>query len=466
MFKMPDDLLEIARKGEENYSRIKPIFSNVYSHPFGQERHVVAHLLVGTWVKKIGEPIGEKEEVNIEFNGGEGWILNQDLCDEKFMNVFFLDVRQGDSILIETPESKRILIDGGEDGSALSFLQWKYHLDKHRKEFDAIILTHNDEDHVKGLIKILNDPSVIVKRIYHNGIIKRVDGLGRVESTPNGDMLVDLYDDIEDLDPIYNKLRSLEKDWVDSVRKARRRAKKYNIDLEVKRADQNLGTIKIDESKGLKITFLNPINFGSATSPRLLEFGSEGSTVNGNSVSVLIKYSKARILLCGDLNRSAEELLLSRSKKNALKANVFKANHHGSEDFTPSFLKAIKPCVSVVSSGDQKDYGHPRANLLGSLGHYSTRKIKKPLLFSTELSATFRKIPKSELKKKDIPHLFEKINLGIIHVRTNGYWMVAGRTYGREKVGGDPSKFRFKWEAYAFDLDSGKSLNNNLMFRS
>ena len=41
--------------------------------------------------------------------------------------------------------------------------------------------------------------------------------------------------------------------------------KKFNIDLEVIRADQNLGTIKIDEGKGLEITFLNPINFGTAT---------------------------------------------------------------------------------------------------------------------------------------------------------------------------------------------------------
>ena len=122
--------------------------------------------------------------------------------------------------------------------------------------------------------------------------------------------------------------------WVDSVEKARKRAKKFNIDLEVIRADQNLGTIKIDEGKGLEITFLNPINFGTATSPRLKYFGGEGSTVNGNSVSVLIKYNKAKILLCGDLNKKAEDLLLSHSKKTALKAHVFKANHHGSEDFT------------------------------------------------------------------------------------------------------------------------------------
>ena len=458
---MPNNALEIANEGEKKYSRIKPIFTTVFTHPSGQKRYDLAYLLVGTWVKKIGAPIGEKEEVNIEFNGGKGWILKKDLCDEKFINIFFLDVRQGDSILIETPKSKRILIDGGQDGSALSFLRWKYHLDDHTKNFDAIILTHNDQDHVQGLIKILNDPSVVVKRIYHNGIIKRTDGLGKIEKTQDGDMLIDLYDDIEDLEPIYNKLKSLEKKWVDSVRKARRRAKKFDIDLEVIRADKNLGTIKIDEGKGLEINFLNPINFGTTDSPKLKYFGDIGPTVNGNSVSVLIKYKKAKILLCGDLNKKAEDVLLDHSKKNALKAHVFKANHHGSDDFTPKFLKAVKPCVSVVSSGDQKDYGHPKANLLGSLGHYSTKKMMEPLLFSTELSATFRKIPKKELKKKDIPHLFEKINLGIIHVRTNGDWMVAGRTYGREKVGDDASKFRFKWEAYAFDLKSAEPLKND-----
>ena len=461
-FKLPSNPLEVAKEAEEEYCWIKPLFSNVYNNPSGQKKKVVAHLLVGSWVKKLGPPVGTKNpEVNIEFNGGKGWIADKELCNERLLHIYFLDVRQGDSILVETPESKRILIDGGKNGSALSFLRWKYHLDSYKKDFEAIILTHGDQDHSEGLIKILKHPSVIVKRIYHNGIAKRTDGLGKIESKPEGDMLVDLYDDIDDLDPVYNQLTNLYKRWVDSVKTARRRAKKHKVNLEVKRADQNLGKIKIDKANGLEIEFLNPINLGSPASPKLMSFGDEGITINGNSVSVVLKYKKAKILLCGDLNRPAEKLLLDNTRKKSLKSHVFKANHHGSEDFTPDFLKAATPWISVVSSGDQPDYGHPRANLLGSLGHYSPRKIAKPLVFSTELSATFRKIPESERTKKDVPHLYEKINLGIIHVRTNGRWIAAGRTYDREKVKTAPSSFRFKWEAYAFNLRNARALKND-----
>lgn len=57
--------------------------------------------------------------------------------------------------------------------------------------------------------------------------------------------------------------------------------------------------------------------------------------------------------------------------------------------------------MSVVSSGNYDTHGHPKANLLGSLGRYAPRKIKKPILFSTELSATFKKISKNKIDDRE-----------------------------------------------------------------
>jgi hypothetical protein len=193
-----------------------------------------------------------------------------------------------------------------------------------------------------------------------------------------------------------------------------------------------------------------------------------GKTINGNSVAVLLKYRRARILLCGDMNEPAEKLLLSHWGKKSLQAQVFKANHHGSQDFTSSFLSAVKPWITVVSSGDFPDYGHPRANLLGSLGHYAPIEIEKPLLFSTEIAATFKKIPESRLGEKG-HHLHEKTIHGMIHVRTDGNWLAAGRVYGRTRKKSREkklSKSLWKWEAYAYNLANGKPLSNKLLVRA
>jgi hypothetical protein len=126
-------------------------------------------------------------------------------------------------------------------------------------------------------------------------------------------------------------------------------------------------------------------------------------------------------------------------------------------------LKVIQPWITVVSSGDDPDYGHPRASLLGSLGRYAPEIIEKPLLFSTEVAATFKRVDyKSE--DKGI-HLYEKVTHGLINVRTNGEWVAAGRVYNKRKPRTESAliKSLWDWERYAFNLKNGKSLNDELL---
>jgi hypothetical protein len=182
----------------------------------------------------------------------------------------------------------------------------------------------------------------------------------------------------------------------------------------------------------------------------------------------MVAYKKARILLCGDMNALSEEQALQRYGPEVLHANVFKANHHGSQDFSTQFLSSVKPWVSVVSSGDYPDYGHPRAVLLGCLGRYAASEVQQPLIFSTEIAATFKPLSASQISELDMPakkaesaskkttrlHLYEKTIHGMITIRTDGKWLCAGRVYGKQKgTGGAPV---WKWEAHAFDLDTGK----------
>jgi hypothetical protein len=99
------------------------------------------------------------------------------------------------------------------------------------------------------------------------------------------------------------------------------------------------------------------------------------------------------------------------------------------------------------------------------LGHYAPPEIEKPLLFSTEIAATFKKIPESKLGEKGL-RLHEKTIYGMINVRTDGNWLAAGRVYGRTKKKGKegrPTKSLWKWEAYAYNLENAKSLKNKLL---
>lgn len=453
--------LKEARGSQKDYKWTNKLLTTAYNateNDKKKDRQIVANLFVGDWVK-VEEEKGQEKKVR--FRGGEGFIPKDSVSPERTLEIYFIDVGQGDSILIQTPDDKRILIDGGKNNNAYSFIKWKYRLDEYVKDFEAVIMTHGDEDHCAGLLPLLNDEHVLVKRVYHNGIAKRKakPTLGQTQKM----MLTELYSDIDDLTPIKDKLTPTFKEWAESVSKAKQRATTNNIPFKCTRADQNTEPIMLGDNKPLKISFLNPINLGTKGSPRLMDFGSDASTINGNSVAVLIEYGKARILLCGDMNEKAEKLFLQHSNVGTPIAHVFKANHHGSQDFTSDFLKAVQPWISVVTSGDDPDYGHPRAILLGSLGRYAPNALEKPLLFSTEVAATFKEVEVSSLKKGI--HLYEKTTHGLINVRTSGEWIAAGRVYNvRKKTeNGKPAKSVWDWEKYALDLKNGKPLTNNLL---
>ncbi|MBU0597080.1 MBL fold metallo-hydrolase, partial [Patescibacteria group bacterium] len=69
------------------------------------------------------------------------------------LQIIFFDIGQGDSILINTPQNKQLLIDGGPDQTVLEKLG-KY-LDFDDKYIDVVVLTHPHADHVDGLVDVL-----------------------------------------------------------------------------------------------------------------------------------------------------------------------------------------------------------------------------------------------------------------------------------------------------------------------
>ena len=139
-------------------------------------------------------------------------------------------------------------------------------------------------------------------------------------------------------------------------------------------------------------------------------FTDEPHTINGHSVVLRLTCGDARFLFSGDVNvAGSRNLLADPALAGRLDAHVLKAPHHGSSEFAPAFLEAVRPQITVISSGDDRDYGHPRADFLGAIGR--AMRSAKPLLFSTEIAANFKEI--GEPPTPELPRTLSAVDAGI-----------------------------------------------------
>jgi hypothetical protein len=174
-----------------------------------------------------------------------------------------------------------------------------------------------------------------------------------------------------------------------------------------------------------------------------------------------------------------------------LEAEILKAPHHGSAEFDFRALEAMKPVVSIISSGDEstdKEHIHPRATLVSALGKVS--RGETGIVLCTELAAFFAKrdqsherpliakfyegdeaitredlrkfyssIPRSADDEKALPSYFgfERTNFGIIHIRTDGERVLVFTHSGKS---GMRESYRFTVDAnhqieFADDVTTG-----------
>ena len=89
---------------------------------------------------------------------------------------------------------------------------------------------------------------------------------------------------------------------------------------------------------------------------------------NDDSMIVRIDYGECALLLTGDMEKAAEERLLSSVPSDRLKADFLKVAHHGSSGSSgENFLQAVLPEVAVISAGEGNSFGHPHEELLNRL---------------------------------------------------------------------------------------------------
>ncbi|MBP8155316.1 MAG: MBL fold metallo-hydrolase [Nitrospira sp.] len=418
--------------------------------------------------------------------------LTRPLATNQVLKVNFVDVQQGDGAVIESPDGKIILVDGGDNQMFARYLAGRFRgtTAEHPQPIDCIIVTHGDADHFVGLPEILKSETnrtkrkrffMQPKRVYHNGIVKRPSKMNNKAvpdtkllgptKTDNGQLyLIGLEDNL--LDVADSEMNEPFREWKQTLAV-------YNSRSEVAFRRLQFGDNQAFEffNQGdLRIETLGPITTTVNGQPALKFLGeppkgprigqdsispepaaskghSASHTINGHSIVFRLVYGGFRFLFSGDLNDEAGRILAREHNRGNLnlRSEVFKVPHHGSADFSGAFIQAVSPVVSVVSSGDEsarKEYIHPRATLMGALGKWS--RVPEPLIFVTELVAFFEEEGPSRLqddkkaKKRGPFYGFSRTAYGLVKTRTDGK---------RLFVYTDSGNIQMK-EAYAYDLDS------------
>ena len=344
------------------------------------------------------------------------FVRSKDLGDEPLLEFYFIDVGQGDGILIVTPERKHILIDGGykrskqpHGKSAADFVDWKFFKDYRTDtiELDAMIASHCDADHYGGLHdlllsrdnKELDTKQTNIKNFYHAGVSWwKSDDKSRFLGREQDGQLIDL---LTGKTSVRKGLRSssdlrLQGEWADFLKDI------LKTNAGIQRIGYNPGKNfeylpGFDEDENVKIKILGPIESEHNGRPSVKDLGSYSTNTNGNSILLRIDYKRSRILLTGDLNKKSQQYIVESLKGNILElaADVTKACHHGSDDCSYDFLQKVNAAATIISSGDDETHAHPRPNIIAASGLTGFQEIEKdelitPLVFSTEVSRSLR----------------------------------------------------------------------------
>jgi len=220
------------------------------------------------------------------------------------LGVHFIDVGQGDAILVITPEGLTALIDGGSAGSGVAAYLQRQGVER----IDLMVATHPHEDHIGGLIQVLE--AMPVDRVVTNG-------------QPHTTATYEHF-----LDAILNSKAE------------------YS---EVRRGD----TIALGE---MAFSVLNP-------------GGTFWDDLNENSIVLRLVYGQTTLLFMGDAGKAAESSILAVVLP--LKADILKVGHHGSCSATSvSFLQTVQPAVGIYSAGVNNQYGFPCAGTVNALNQF------------------------------------------------------------------------------------------------
>ena len=234
------------------------------------------------------------------------------------LEIYFIDVGQGDCTLIITPNNKKILIDGGgsENYDVGENILIPYLLDRKISSLDYVIISHFDQDHIGGILSVLKE--IKVQKII----------IGK-QGAKN-----------EQYEELYKIVK--EKNILLSI---------------VEKGD----IINIEKNVQFKILF---------PEKELIK----ENVLNNNSIVAKLEYKNFKILFTGDIEEIAEKKLIKYYSKEELKADILKISHHGSKTSTTTeFLGVVNPRIALIGVGQNNKFGHPDDSIINNLAN---RNIK------------------------------------------------------------------------------------------
>ncbi len=399
-------------------------------------------------------------------------------------------------------------------------------------QIDHVVISHPDLDHYMGFRSIFDNHKLKPLKIYHNGIVERPikpadkveglryyskDDLGGYVKQDGDHFIWDIAHSNQQVHSLIQKHIDTQKKYLSTLEAAVINNPQVEFVTLSKRSEFLPG---FEADKELTFEVLGPITepgtFKGVNRQVLRRLGDEGVTKNGHSIILQLQIKRLKVMLGGDLNTQSEDFLLQHyaatsaevshleeelfslqalgtnqdaeqkqrmaelqteldaivaKARKRFRVDVTKACHHGSHHFSETFLRALNPIATVISSGDGEGYSHPRPDALGSFGRYG-RGIR-PLIFSTELArstrefcdvfAYFELLKDYERRIEEAPTKKEKKALekemqerkdrnvavyGMITLRTNGE-----RTILAQKLEA-PRKLSEKWDIHELRFNS------------
>lgn len=252
--------------------------------------------------------------------------------------ISFISVGQGDSILIETPTGKHILVDSGGQVPFQKKAEWAIRdrpfdvgtsillpILKKRgvHKLDVVVITHFDVDHFQGLIALMDE--IKISEIWLNGSF-----------TTN-----------EETAKLFSKIE------------------KYRIPIKsVMQGD----VIHIDKFTHIDVLWPNKEKIDYAEKQ------------NEHSIVLLLRIHQAKFLLTGDIGEQTEREIvywMNEQYGQFEQLDVLKLAHHGSKYSTSmNVLSYFNPKVAVVSVGKDNRYGHPHKDVIKRLEQYNIPLIR------------------------------------------------------------------------------------------
>jgi competence protein ComEC len=237
------------------------------------------------------------------------------------LRLWFLDVGQGDSTLVQFPTGESLLLDAGNiqpDYGKLVVVPELKALGITR--LGTIVATHDDADHIGGIPYVSN----------HWRVESLVEGTSSTQKSELSAMI-------------------------------QQSAELHHLNILLVHAGQVFRCGKAE------VEVLNPQSAANTAA----------ESDNSRSVVLKITYGKFSVLLMGDADISVEKRLLTSKK---LECDLLKVGHHGSRTSScPEFIATVQPKVSVISCGWRNRYGHPSPEVIHRLGSTQTRVYRTDL---------------------------------------------------------------------------------------